>query len=60
MAGIVLISGFLSALITIKNHRGLLFGADTEADTITVPKARGEDDKEEDEEKKEDEKSERV
>ena len=60
MAGIVLISGFLSALITIKNYRGLLFGADTEADTITVPKARGEDDKEEDEEKKEDEKSERV
>ena len=37
MAGIVLASGVVSALITIKGHRGLLFGKDRELPTIQVP-----------------------
>jgi len=45
MAGIVLASGVLSVLITIKNHRGILFGADRDGDTIIVP--RMEEDEEE-------------
>ena len=37
MGGIVLASGVVSALITIKGHRGLLFGKDRELPTIQVP-----------------------
>jgi len=51
MAGVVLCSGFMSAFITIKGHRGLLFGQETEfADKIQVPVEAEPCDDEEDEE----------
>lgn len=48
MAGIVLCSGVASALITIKGHRGLLFGKDSDlaAAKLQIPVAEeGEDNK---------------
>lgn len=49
MAGIVLVSGLLSLVITIKNHRGVLCGKDVDVKatgTIAIP-VKGNDDDEE-------------
>eukprot|EP00566_Odontella_aurita_P019795 CAMPEP_0113575952 /NCGR_PEP_ID=MMETSP0015_2-20120614/28001_1 /TAXON_ID=2838 /ORGANISM="Odontella" /LENGTH=293 /DNA_ID=CAMNT_0000479283 /DNA_START=556 /DNA_END=1437 /DNA_ORIENTATION=+ /assembly_acc=CAM_ASM_000160 len=41
MAGIVMISGVLSALINVKGHRGLLFGKDADLNMLTMPVGEG-------------------
>jgi len=45
MAGVVVVSGLLSSLITIKGHRGLLFGKDdSRAATITLVNQQNQED----------------
>lgn len=51
MAGVVLASGVISALINIKGHRGLLFGKDKEMPKIQIPVGEAIEDDEDEAEK---------